>query len=77
MTTKLTLSLVQMDCRLGDPETNFAFAEEAIAEKEQFDGELLSISSQMDDFEGYPESHAKRIASSAFSTMSSSPKALM
>ena len=42
-----------------------ATAEEAIAEKEQFDGELLSISSQMDDFEGYPESHAKRIASLA------------
>jgi hypothetical protein len=26
MTTKLTISLAQMDCRLGDPETNFAHA---------------------------------------------------
>jgi len=32
MTTQLTISLAQMDCRLGDPETNFAHAAALIAE---------------------------------------------
>lgn len=37
----------------------------ATAEKEHFDDELLRISSEMDVFEGYPETHARRVASLA------------
>lgn len=34
-------------------------------QREQFDGELVGLSGRMDTFEGYPESHARRIASLA------------
>ncbi len=37
----------------------------ATVEKENFDSELLRMSSEMDVFEGYPETHARRVASLA------------
>lgn len=42
----------------------------ATAEKENFDSELLRISSEMDVFEGYTETHARRVASLADSIAS-------
>lgn len=42
----------------------------ATAEKEEFDDKLLQISSDMDAFEGYPQSHARRISSLADSIAS-------
>lgn len=43
MTTKLTISLAQMDCRLGDPETNFAHAATLIAEAARRGSDLVLL----------------------------------
>jgi predicted amidohydrolase len=43
MTTKLTISLVQMDCRLGDPEANFAAAAQSIAEAARRGSDLVLL----------------------------------
>ena len=43
MTTKLTISLVQMDCRLGEPEANFAAATQSIAEAARRGSDLVLL----------------------------------
>lgn len=43
MTTQLTISLAQMDCRLGDPEMNFARAATLIAEAARRGSDLVLL----------------------------------
>jgi len=43
MNTNLTISLAQMDCRLGDPETNFAHAATLIAEAARRGSDLVLL----------------------------------
>ncbi|HRA69004.1 MAG TPA: carbon-nitrogen family hydrolase [Caldilinea sp.] len=43
MTTKLTISLVQMDCQLGEPEANFAAATQSIAEAARRGSDLVLL----------------------------------
>lgn len=43
MTAKTTISLVQMDCRLGDPEANFAYAAGAVAEAARRNSDLVLL----------------------------------
>lgn len=43
MMANMTISLVQMDCRLGDPETNFAYAANAIASAARRGSDLVLL----------------------------------
>lgn len=43
MTTRLTISLAQMDCRLGDPDANFAHATAQIAEAARRGSDLVLL----------------------------------
>ena len=43
MTTEVTISLAQIDCRIADPETNFAHAATLVAEAARRGSDLVIL----------------------------------
>lgn len=68
MTTTLTLSLAQIDCKLGDPETNFGRAEHMIAEAARRGSDLVLLP------ELWSTAYALDAAPTLASTIASSPR---